>query len=58
MSCIKQPKNQAFVCVDMYPTDKKGICSGPGKQVKCKVDCGSVANIMPLSIFKMLNPSE
>ena len=28
------------------------------KQVKCKVDCGAMANIMPLGIFKMLNPSE
>ena len=27
-------------------------------QVKCNVDCGAMANIIPLSIFKMLNPSE
>ena len=42
----------------MYPTDMKGICTGPAKQVKCKVDYSAMANIMPLSIFKMLNPSE
>ena len=51
-------KSQAFVYVDMYPTDGKGICTGPPKQVKCKVDCGAMANTMPLSIFKMLSPSE
>ena len=51
-------KSQAFVCADMYPTDRKGICTGPAKQVKCKVDCSVMANIMPLGIFKMLNPSE
>ena len=51
-------KSQTFVYVDMYPTDRKGICTGPAKQVKCKVVCGAMANSMPLSIFKMLNPSE
>ena len=51
-------KSQIFVYVYMYPTDRKDICTGPAKQVKCKVDCGAMANIMPLSIFKMLNPSE
>ena len=51
-------KSQAFVCVDMYPTDRKGSCTGPDKQVKYKVDCGAMANIMPLSVFKRLNPSE
>ena len=44
--------------VDMYPTDRKGICTGPAEQVKCKVDCGEIDNIMSLSIIKMLNPSE
>ena len=42
----------------MYPTDRKGICTSPAKQVKCKVNYGAMANIMPLSIFKILNPSE
>ena len=42
----------------MYPTDRKGICTGPTKQVKCKVDFCAMANIMPSSIFKVLNPSE
>ena len=50
-------KSQAFVYVDMYITDKKGICRGLAKQVKCKVDCGAMANILSLNIFKMLNPS-
>ena len=49
-------KSQSFV--DMYPADRKGSCSGPVKQVKCNIDCGVMANIMPLNIFKMLNPSE
>ena len=44
-------KSQAFVYIDMYPTDRKGICTSPGGQVKCKVDCGAMANIMPLGIF-------
>ena len=51
-------KRQAFVYVDMYLTDRKGICTGLAQQVKCKVDCDAMANVMPLSIFKMLNPSE
>ena len=51
-------KSQAFVYVDMYPADRKSSCTGPVKQVKCKIDYGSMANVMPLSIFKMLNPSE
>ena len=51
-------KSQGFVYVDMYPTDRQGICTGPAKQVKCKVDCGAMANIMQLSNFKMLSPSE
>ena len=51
-------KKLAFLYVNMYPTDRKGNCTGPAKQVKCKVDCGAMANIMPLSVFKRLNPSE
>ena len=51
-------KSKAFVYDDMYPTDRMGSCTDPAKQVKCKVDCGAMANIMPLSIFKMLNPPE
>ena len=47
-------KSQAFVYVDMYPTDRKDSCTGPTKQVKCKVACGAMASIMPLSIFKRL----
>ena len=42
----------------MYTTERKGICTGPAKQMTCKVDCGAMVNIMSLSIFKMLNPSE
>ena len=45
-------KSQAFVDVDMYPTDRKGMCKGPAKQVKYKVDCGAMANFMPLSILQ------
>ena len=51
-------KHQAFVYVDMYPMDRKGSCTGPVKQVKYKVGCGAMANIMPLSVIKRLNPSE
>ena len=50
-------KSQESVYVDMYPTNRKDICTGLAKQVKFKVDCGAMANIIPLSIFKMLNPS-
>ena len=42
----------------MYPTDRKGTFTGTAKQVKCKVDCGAMVNIMSLSTFKMLNQSE
>ena len=42
----------------MFPTDRKGNCTDLTKQVKYKVNCGTMANIMPLSIFKVLNPSE
>ena len=51
-------KSQAFVYVDMYPTDRKGSHTGPAKQAICKVDHGAMANIMPLSVFKRLNLSE
>ena len=51
-------KGQAFVHVNMHPTDRKGSCAGPAKQVKYKVDCGTMANIMPLSVFKKLNSSK
>ena len=51
-------KSQAFVYVDMYPTDRKGSCASPAKQVKCNIDCRAMANIMPLHVFKRLNPSE
>ena len=33
-------------------------CTGPAKQVKLRFDCGAMANIVPLSVFKRLNPSE
>ena len=51
-------KSQAFVYVDMYSTDRKGSCTSPTKQVKCKVDCGAMANIMLLNVFKSLSPAE
>ena len=51
-------KSQAFFYVDMYPTGRKGSYTGPAKQVKCKEDCGAMANIMPPYVFKMLHPSE
>ena len=50
--------SQVFVYVDTNPNGGKGICTGQAKQVKYKVDCGAMANIMPLNIFEMLNPSE
>ena len=49
-------KSQAFVYVDMFPTDRKSSCTGPAKQVKCKVDCEAMANIRPLSVFKEVKP--
>ena len=30
-------KSQAFFYVDMSPADRKDSCTGPAKQVKCKV---------------------
>ena len=51
-------ESQAFVYADMYPTDRKGSCTGQTKQVKCMVDCWTMAKVMQVSIFKMLNPSK
>ena len=57
MSYINYRKSGIYLCW-YVPNRQKGSCTGPAKEVKYKVDCGAVANIMPLSIFKMLNPSE
>ena len=55
MSCIKLQKVRHL---SMLTCTQLTGCTGPAKQVKCKVDCGAMANIMPLSVFKRLNPSE
>ena len=41
-----------------YPTDRKSSCTGQAKHIKCKVGCGAMANMMPLSVFERLNLSE
>ena len=42
----------------MYPSDDKGKITGRPKSMKSKLDTGAGANIMSLSTYKSINPSD
>ena len=42
----------------MYPSDDKGKITGRPKGIRSKLDTGAGANIMSLSTYKSVNPSD
>ena len=42
----------------MYPSDNKGKITGRPKGMKSKLDTGAGANIMSLSTYRSINPSD
>ena len=52
----KRQKSQAFTTVSMLPQDTEGKTIGAPIDVKCKIDTGAGANVMPVSIFRKLCP--
>ena len=48
----------AETTVLMYPSDDKGKITGRPKGMKSKLDTGAGANIMSLSTYKSINPSD
>ena len=50
---------QAFTRVQMFPMNRMGKAAGnKPKDMKCKLDTGVGVNIMPLSIYQYISPSE
>ena len=55
----KTRSHQAFTRVLMFPTNGTGKVTGnKPKGMKCKLDTGAGVNIMPLSTYEYINPSE
>ena len=49
---------EAETTILMYPSDDKGKITGRSKGMKSKLDTGAGANIMSLSTYKCINPSD
>ena len=49
---------EAETTILMYPSDDKGKITGRPKGMRSKLDTGAGANIMSLSTYKSINPSE
>ena len=49
---------EAETTILMYPSDDKGKITGRPKGMKSKLDTGAGANIMSLSTYKSINPSD
>ena len=49
---------EAETAILMYPSDDKGKITGRPKGTKSKLDMGAGANIMSLSSYKSINPSD
>ena len=55
----KTRSHQAFTKVEMFPMNRMGKAMGnKPKGMKCKLDTGAGVNIIPLSIYQYINPSE
>ena len=55
----KARSHQAFTRVQLSPMNRMGKATGNKlKGMKCKLDMGVGVNIMPLSIYQYINPSE
>ena len=53
----KRHKSQAFIRISMLPEDTKDKVIGPAIDVRCKIDTGAGANVMPTSAFRKLHPA-
>ena len=42
----------------MYPTDTSGKTTGKPREMKCKLDAGASVHVMPMAVYKLVNPSE
>ena len=49
---------EAETTILMYPSDDKGKITGRPKGMRSKLDTGAGANIMSLSTYKSINPSD
>ena len=52
----KHGKKQTTIL--MYPSDDKGKVTGRPKGMRSKLDTGAGTNIMSLSTYKSINPSD
>ena len=42
----------------MLPEDTEGKITGPAFESKCKIDTGTATNVMPISNFQEIVPSN
>ena len=55
----KTESHQAFTKVEMFLTNWMGKATGKKPIImKCNLDTGTSVNVMPLSTYQELNPSE
>ena len=55
----KTKSHQAFTKVEMFPANWMGKETGKKPTImKCKLDTGASGNVMPLSMYQHINPSE
>ena len=52
----QRERSHAFTRISMCPEDTNGKISEPCIKVKCKIDTGTGANIMPIYVFRKLGP--
>ena len=50
----QRQRSQTYTRVYMVPEATKGKWTGPNVEVKCKIDSGTSANVMPISVFNRL----
>ena len=53
----ERERSQAFTRISMCPEDTNGKSNEPSIELKCKIDTGSGANVMPAYVFKKLCPA-
>ena len=59
LSIHKTKNHQAFTKVEMFTTNWMGKATGSKPAImKCKLDTGAGVNVMPLSTYQHVNPSE
>ena len=53
----QRERSQAFTRISMCQGDTNGKINGLRIEVKCKIDTGAGANIMPIYVFRKLCPA-